>query len=237
MKNALTVSNLTFSFEKNGPPFFREVSCSFPENRLHFIRGKNGSGKSTLFRILRGKTDVSEKVTGSITLEGQRLDLSKAEDLWTLSNRIKMVQQRFDSMIADQFTFRENLRLANLPTFPQLTPLPDHRPLPQLVSRFGIDFDKPAHLLSGGQRQILSILMVLQKPIGLLLLDEPTAALDEKNASMVMDFLGKLRSSTTLTILIICHDRELVQNYATEHYFEIEVDERTEVRSIHEVQL
>ncbi len=237
MKDALTVSNLSFGFEKHGPAFFREVSCSFPENRLHFIRGKNGSGKSTLFRILRGKTDSSEQVAGDVTLDGQRLDLSKEDDRWTLSNRIKMVQQQFDSMIADQFTFRQNLQLANLPTFPLFSPLPDHRPLPQLVNRFGINFDQPAHSLSGGQRQILTILMVLQKPISLLLLDEPTAALDEKNASMVMDFLGKLLSSTSLTILIICHDRELVQNYASEHYFEIEVDEKTNVRSIHEVQL
>ena len=145
-----------------------------------------------------------------------------------------MVQQKFDLMIADQFTFGQNLQIANLPEYPFFAPLPAHKPLPKLVERFGINSNTPAYLLSGGQRQILSILMVLQKHTKILLLDEPTAALDEKNAQMVMLFLQELIITTPITILIICHDKDLVHEYATKHYYELEVDEKTMVRSIHE---
>ena len=67
------------------------------------------------------------------------------------------------------------------------------------------------HQLSGGQRQILALMMKLQGNPGLLLLDEPTAALDEENAGLVFDFLKGL----PLTVLAVCHDEELVERYTT----------------------
>jgi ABC-type lipoprotein export system ATPase subunit len=79
-------------------------------------------------------------------------------------------------------------------------------------------------MLSGGQRQILAILMALQKSASILLLDEPTAALDDKNSSMVMSFLNELLATDkNLTVLIICHDKELVDTYAHSQYHQIEV--------------
>ena len=119
-----------------------------------------------------------------------------------------------------------------MPEFPLFNYLPQYQPLPKLIKRFGISFEKPVYLLSGGQRQILAILMVLQKPTKLLLLDEPTAALDHKNSTMVMEFLKELLKSVSLTILIICHDKELVRTHAEDDFFEIKVDEKTEMRTI-----
>ncbi len=152
-----------------------------------------------------------------------------------ITSQIKMVVQKFDLMLADQFSFKQNLQLASLPEHPFLAPLPNHQPLPSLIERFGIDFEKPVYLLSGGQRQILAILMALQKPTKILLLDEPTAALDEKNATMVMEFLKALISSISLTILIICHDKELVKRYAKNYFYEIDVDESTGQRTINKL--
>lgn len=83
-----------------------------------------------------------------------------------------------------------------------------------LVDRFHIDRKKPVHLLSGGQRQILALLMVLQTPIDYLLLDEPTATLDEENAEMVFEFLQGL-TQEGLTIFVVCHDKDLVERFLT----------------------
>ena len=121
-------------------------------------------------------------------------------------------------MLADQFSFTDNLRLANLSSIPMLQRLPAHQSLPDFCKRFAIDVDNPVCLLSGGQRQVLAILMAIQKQVDVLLLDEPTAALDERNAFMVMKFVDQLAKSTGMTVIIICHDRLLVERCTDEFY-------------------
>ena len=143
-----------------------------------------------------------------------------------------MVQQKFDTMLADRFSFIENLRMGSCGRYPSLCLLPKNAMMPQLLERFSINYDTPVHLLSGGQRQILAILMALQKPTKLLLLDEPTAALDNANAAMVMNFLKELVASLDLTVMIICHDKELVHEYSPDGYYEIKLDRATQCRSI-----
>lgn len=235
MTNALTLTELSFSFsETSATPFFSGLSVSFEKNKIHFIRGKNGAGKSTLFRILRGIIYGGELCSGTIAVGEELYNLRHADERDTLSDHIRMVPQRFDDMLADQYTFRENLQLAAMDGLPSpLRGLPAAPPIPPLVDRFGITYTTPVHLLSGGQRQILAILMALQRSASILLLDEPTAALDEKNAAMVMEFLTNLiASEKNLTILIICHDKELVETYATgTFYYTIAVDPHG-VRSI-----
>ena len=132
---------------------------------------------------------------------------------YAFTRQVHTVQQNYDSMIANQFTFMENLQLANLPTYPNLQPLPPAT-LFDVIKTLGIDPNKPAYLLSGGQRQLLAILMALQKTTKLLLLDEPTATLDKKNADLIMQCLFQLAEQLKVTMLIICHDKELVKQYA-----------------------
>ena len=216
MNAALTIKNLSFHFNQEAEKhFFTDLNVSFEPNGLHFIRGKNGAGKSTLFRIIRGQVFGDEYINGSIEVNNKTYSLSHKERRVLLGNTIRMVAQKFDQMLADQFTFTQNLQLAAMPHYPLLKRFSSDYNIPELIARFGINFDVPVGMLSGGQRQILAILMALQKPTSVLLLDEPTAALDDKNGSMVMAFLNELlRSNKDLTVLIICHDIELVKEYA-----------------------
>lgn len=223
---ALKISDLSFSFFNHPIPFFEKLSLSFAKGRLHFIRGKNGAGKSTLFRIIGGTVYTGESANGTITINKKSYRLSQSDDRNRLGQKVRLVCQKFDEMLADQFTFIQNLQLAGMPEYPSLETFSDEYHLPALIERFGINFDVPVGLLSGGQRQILAILMALQKSTKILLLDEPTAALDDKNATMVMLFIQELLSvNTALTILIICHDRELVEHYAQDAYHSINVDD------------
>ena len=68
--------------------------------------------------------------------------------------------------------------------------------------------------MSGGQRQMLALLMVTQKPIDLLLLDEPTAALDSKNSDYVMQGIRTLAQEKNICILCISHDADIIKKYA-----------------------
>lgn len=235
MKSSLQLNNVSFQFNAHALAFFKNLTISFAPSMIHFIKGQNGAGKSTLFRLLQGKIRGNEKASGTILLNNTVFDLATAH-AQGLEQHIKIVQQKFDLMLADQFSFEENLRCARLPHYPTLSSLPKHAPLPPFIERFGINPAQQVKLLSGGQRQILAILMALQKPTKILLLDEPTAALDIQNSHMVMDFLQELVISTGITVIIICHSPELVSTYAKNGFFRILVDNQ-QLRTIEYEQL
>lgn len=225
MAATLVLKNVSFSFTNQSKPFFQNLSVTFPSGELHFMRGQNGAGKSTLFNLLRGFIHGQEQVNGSIVFDNTTINLAgnNTSSLEFLQKNIKLVQQNFDLMLADQLSFEENLRAAQFDQHPSLMGLPSLKALPSFIERFGIQYQKPVHLLSGGQRQALAILMTLQKPTKVLLLDEPTAALDAHNSKMIMDFLQALVTEKGLTILIISHDLELVQKYAQNHYYQFSI--------------
>lgn len=230
-KKAVAIKNLSFKFSPTGRFFFKNLTCDFQANKIHFIRGQNGVGKSTFFRLLQGNITKDEQCSGQICVQEKCFTLKK-NGYKNLSNYIRMVPQKFDSMLACEFSFRQNLKLANISLYPNFSKLPAHQRIPEFVKTFNIDVDKPVKLLSGGQRQILAILMALQKNTQVLLLDEPTAALDERNSGMVMQFLSNLVKTMDLTVLIICHDKKLVRRYAADGYCQIVLDDQTQERKI-----
>jgi len=228
MKYALELQNISFKFNADAPYFFKNLNARFPAHAIHYIKGKNGAGKSTLFRIIQGITHPYEIIEGNIVINGKQIALSSGMKRIT---HIKMVPQNFDRMIANQFSFIQNLQFANMPMQPGFFQrLPAYQPLPAFLDRFGINIHQSVSLLSGGQRQILAILMALQQPTDILLLDEPTAALDEKNSQLTMAFLHDLIHTLPITIIIISHDRELVDTYATAGYYELIIDPATSNR-------
>ncbi len=204
----MQVNQLCFQHEKNAPYFFKDLSFELAANQIHVLHGKNGIGKTVLLNLLSGKIPPKAIIKGEING----------------GNRVVLVNQRFDSMIADQFSFEENLRFACMNRFPHpFCGLNSPHFYPEFLDKFHIDPSKPVHQLSGGQRQILALSMVLQKPMNILLLDEPTATLDEQNAMLVFEFLISLVQNG-VTVLVVCHDRELVHRYATGSQMQLEID-------------
>ena len=175
-------------------PLFENLSLELCPGKLHALHGKNGVGKTVLLQLLSKKTEGA------------------------------LVNQRFDTMIADRFTFTENLQFASMKRFPSpFSRLKRSLPPAELLDRFHIHPHIPAYKLSGGQRQILALLMVLQRSPKLLLLDEPTAALDTQNAEMVFSFLSAL---TDTTLLVVCHDTALISRYTTGPHFTLSLNEQ-----------
>jgi ABC-type multidrug transport system ATPase subunit len=216
---ALKIKDFSLKFGKQ--LFFQDLSFSLEKGGLHTLSGKNGCGKSTLLAALRG--DLSADLAGTVEIAGEAYPISDVE---TLREKIALISQRFDEMIADQFSFLQNLEFAKLQRRPSLLKGFQERPfLPPFIERFGIDYNKPVRLLSGGQRQVLALLMALQKQPSILFLDEPTATLDPTNAQMVFQFLRALIDEFGLTAFVICHDEELAASYRSGNSFQIQVGE------------
>ena len=225
----MNTQNLSFKFSEQSPYFFNNLSVEFQPEQLNFIQGKNGSGKSTLFNILQGTLNYSAILEGNIIIDNNTYTVQNNRFEKTFTECVKTVQQDFNTMLAPTFTAMQNLQLAAIPKHPRLQYLAGSGLGPEFVQ--SIPQNKPVGLLSGGQRQILAICMALQKQTRVLLLDEPTAALDEKNADFVMQFLQHLAQSTPITILIITHDKELVNKYAANHYYYMH-EEKNDCRTL-----
>ena len=132
--------------------------------------GPNGAGKSTLLALLAGALQPS---AGSIERVGDV--------------RVGWVPQR--AAFYDRLTARENLQL-----FGRLEGEPDHAAVAaQLLTRFEIPADRPAHTLSVGNRQRLNVALALLGDPRVLLLDEPTAALDPGQRRRLWETVTALR--------------------------------------------
>ena len=174
------------------------------------IVGSNGAGKSTLFNAITGGFIADE---GSILLGGQ--DITFAPE----HQRSKVIGHLFQDPLkgtAPNMTIEENLALAYLRagTAPNAIFSRISRKDKELfreklaLLNMGLEdrMKQPVGLLSGGQRQALTLLMATLVTPKLLLLDEHTAALDPKTAAKVLEISNKIVQENHLTTLMITHN-------------------------------
>jgi len=171
------------------------------------IIGSNGAGKTTLFNLISGNIFPS---TGSIAVNGN--DVTKVPEYKRAKN-VGRIFQNTTLGTAGQMTIEDNMIIALTKGFKGL-----RRSLTNKKREFfkehlknldmGLEnrLKDNVGLLSGGQRQAMTLLMmVLSKP-DLILLDEHTAALDPKNAQIILDLTVKYIHDYNLTTLMITHN-------------------------------
>ena len=173
------------------------------------VLGSNGAGKSTLFSAIAGSIRPD---TGSVILDGQ--DVTALPDY----KRSKYIGRLFQDPlkgIAPNMTIAENLALAYLRSSGRHSPFSmvsaaERREFRDRLSQLGLGLedrmDSPVGLLSGGQRQALTLLMATLVTPKLLLLDEHTAALDPATAEKVLELTKSIVAQNRITCLMITHD-------------------------------
>ena len=186
------------------------VSLHMEAGDFATIVGSNGAGKSTMFNAITGGFIADE---GSIVLGGQ--DITFAPEY----ERSKVIGHLFQDPLkgtAPNMTIEENLALAYLRagTAPHAIFSRISRKDKELfreklaLLNMGLEdrMKQPVGLLSGGQRQALTLLMATLVTPKLLLLDEHTAALDPKTAAKVLEISNKIVQENHLTTLMITHN-------------------------------
>lgn len=219
-RSGLIIENLCFAFANAKGAFFENVSLSFVPGVIHFVRGYNGAGKSTFLRVLQGNIQSDERASGCMFLDNKQYNLATTFPI-EYKQVVKSVVQNVGSMVADTFSVYQNLQLANIGRYPLVQALPEPTIISAIAECVSFDFHQRVATLSGGQKQLVALMMTLQKNTRVLLLDEPTAALDSNNAHLVMKSLHKIATQSDIIIIVISHDKELVETYSQDSYIEI----------------
>ena len=192
-----------------------QVNLTIYEHDFLTILGGNGAGKSTLFNVIAGTLPLS---SGRIFILGQDVTKLGAEKR---AHYLSRVFQDPKMGTAPRMTVAENLLIAKYRGQKRglsSRQLKSHKAeFQRLIDKVGHGLDKHLHtavgLLSGGQRQALSLLMATLKKPELLLLDEHTAALDPKTSLALMALTDDFVTKDQLTALMITHRMEDALKY------------------------
>lgn len=202
----LEVKNISKKF--NHRSVLNDLSFKVEKGDFVIIMGPNGTGKSTLFDVISGKTLPDQ---GSVWID--QIDMTNLSE----QKRALYVSRLFQNVQLGScchLTVRENLSLATLKqrpagfkvgieSFPEKITYNFLKPLKLNLEHL---LDVPMGSLSGGQRQIISFIMSILNPPKVLLLDEPTAALDPSSATLLLSFAKNYAREQKIPTLLITHD-------------------------------
>ena len=208
----LKISNISKTFNPgtiNEKKALSDLSLHLAKGDFVTILGSNGAGKSTLFNAIAGTFPVDR---GTITLDGK--NITSLPDY----KRSKFIGRMFQDPLkgtAPSMTIEENLALAYMRASSGTNPFSviskaDRAEFRQRLSQLGLGLEdrmgSPVGLLSGGQRQALTLLMATMVTPKLLLLDEHTAALDPATADKVLALTRQIVADHGITCLMITHN-------------------------------
>ena len=209
----LTITALSKTFNPgtvNEKKALSHVSLHLDSGDFATIVGSNGAGKSTLFNAITGSFFVDE---GQIILDGENITYQKEY------HRSKQIGHLFQDPLkgtAPHMTIEENMALAYLRTsrhknafFSHITNAEKNKFREQLAQLdMGLEnrMKQPVGLLSGGQRQALTLVMATMVTPKILLLDEHTAALDPATAAKVLQLTKGIIASRKITCLMVTHN-------------------------------
>lgn len=193
------------------------ITLTIAEGEFLVIVGSNGSGKTTLLNLVAGSVFPD---TGSISIDEN--NVSKLPD-YRRSQWIARVFQNPVSGTASDLSILDNFRLAAIRTRSKGLSVGINDKFKQQVKEkivtlgMGLEdkVEQSMGTLSGGQRQALTLLMSVMDSCKMLLLDEPTAALDPRSAEVVMRTADKLIADFKLTGILITHNLKDAYNYGT----------------------
>jgi len=184
---AVAFEDLAFAYRAHWPVFQNYHGCANPGEVLAIL-GQNGRGKTTLLKLLLG---VLNPTQGHIHTSGR------------IAFVPQLFQVGFDYSVLDMVLMGCAQRIG---LFAQPSAR-DEAAAMEALDRFGLAdlAQRPFHELSGGQRQMTIFARALVSQAVILLLDEPTAALDLKNQGVILQWIARLARHDGLTILFTTH--------------------------------
>ena len=196
--------NKTYHNKNNTVVVFQNLNLELPTHGCITIYGESGSGKTTLFELIAG---IDKDYEG--TVENDK--------------RVEYLFQEIE--LFENLSVYDNLLFATS----------DHNEINELLKKFDMTdlIHQKVKKLSNGEKRRVQIMRSLLNHPDLLLMDEPSASLDQKNAALICDMIKQL--SHEITVVITTHDEALFDNVADISY-RIEYQQLTLIKQNHQIQ-
>jgi len=205
---AISIKNLSYSYSKKS--ILNDISFDINKGEIFIVIGPNGSGKTTLMKAISGLIKIKRNTVCIFD------KLYEQYSRRSLAKTIAFVPQQIPSDFP--FTVEELVMLGRSPHLGILG-LDQKEDLE--IARESMEFTGILPLaqrripqLSGGERQRVFISRAICQQPSIIILDEPTAALDLAHQIKIMDLMEKLKNKKEMTIIMVSHDINLASEYA-----------------------
>ncbi|OUM40957.1 multiple monosaccharide ABC transporter ATP-binding protein [Arthrobacter sedimenti] len=200
MNNHTILEMRSITKEFPGVKALSDVSLEVQAGEIHAICGENGAGKSTLMKVLSGLYPHGD-YTGEIFFQGKEVQFKDIRS----SEAAGIVIIHQELALIPELSIAENIFLGNEPTrFGVIDWDYVNRTTLELMARVGLSEDPVTKVkdIGVGKQQLVEIAKALNKSVKLLILDEPTAALNESDSQHLLDLMSGLRSKGISCIMI-----------------------------------
>ena len=182
------------------------ISLDIEEGELISVFGESGSGKSSLLYIF---AILDTDFEGELTISGKQIKSLSQNELAELRNRNIGFVYQFHYLLPE-FSVLQNIMLPGMKRSPDKIDLVKENAL-ELLNEVGMSpfAERPAYQLSGGQQQRVAIARALINDPALIIADEPTGNLDQKNSKLIFELLKNIAEEKGKSILLATHNMSI----------------------------
>ena len=208
-KRQLEIKNLSYKYNNSLKKILNNISLKILKGEKVVLKGQTGSGKSTLVNIISGLLDPLE---GKIIVDDKEIN-SINKNSW--QKNISIVPQTVflsDSSILENIAIGYEIDEINLEKAKEVAKIAQIDSfIEKLPNQYSEKVGERGVRLSGGQRQRIGIARALYRDASIIILDEPTNALDKETEKLVMDSISNLGKD--ITLIMISHSNNLLQYF------------------------
>ena len=203
----ILLENVSFGYGDDSSTV-RDISFHIERGEFAAILGANGAGKTTTAKLIDG---LLKPTKGRVLING--LDTAKTR----VSERARHVGYLFqnpDRQICKN-TVREEIAFGLTAVWQNAGEEAIARRVDEVLESFGFSGDEEPFSLSRGERQRVALASVIAIRPEIMILDEPTTGLDYRECTHIMDTIKTMNEEQKTTVVMVCHDMEVVASYAT----------------------
>jgi len=195
----IVLKNVTKKFGER--VLFDHLNLTIPDGSFVIIAGESGCGKTTLLNIIGGLEKPDE---GTVSVDGTDIYRHSAQKDYFL-NKAGFLFQNF--ALLENRTVKQNLNLILKKTRTLVS-------MEQALEAVGLKGKQEVRIytLSGGEQQRVALARLLMKKCSLILADEPTGSLDERNGEIVMNILHRMNDEGR-TVIVVTHNEKIISSH------------------------
>jgi len=195
-------ASITFGYDSNNF-ILKELPLELCRGKIYCVVGKNGEGKSTLTKILIGILHAKSILVNGINIDCLNMEKLRKNSILYISQALNYPNRTIKEIYQE---YNSNIRLEDV-----IRKIKEHDlNEEQLIPLYQENWNKNINTLSGGEKQIVSILKCLVKEADMIIFDEPTSNLDIKRINALLRLIERLKMEKKI-LLIVSHDSEIIQ--------------------------